>query len=83
MNAVTDEFGGDVRFETIEFCVDGDGRNANFVFVAFVGMIDAGRAPEHDFDISVMRVEKSKVRSYCFSAVSENSLSSCSAGRSR
>ena len=62
MNTVTDEFGSNLRFETIEFCVDGDGGNPNFVFVAFVGMIDAGRATEHDFEHQ--RHEKSRKAKY-------------------
>jgi hypothetical protein len=49
-NAVSNEFGGDVRFEILEFVVHGVDGNADFVFMASVGMVDGGGASEDDFE---------------------------------
>jgi len=49
-NAVPDEFGGNVRFKTIEFVVHRLERNVNVILMPLKRVVDGGRGLEYDLE---------------------------------
>ena len=49
-DTVSDKFGGNIRFETIEFVVHRFERNVDVVLMSLKGMMNGGRGFEYDFE---------------------------------